>query len=336
MSGVPVSPQASPHGSPAGSPTSQANAEERLLRMLDMMQQNQQMLTQMMQQQQQQAQAARSSSSGSAHVGLGAKDLSKVLKHPPVFSCKNRDEELVRWPSWSWEFEQYLITLDKEFQNEFQYIKKNPKAPLPVTAQTAEEADRSRIVYGLLASLLNDRLKRVLKTIPNANGFEAYRQISADLKPSSRTRALALISMIHSWPVFESTFPKKVQQIEAEASTSQPTATEGNGGNGKPKATPKPQVRRLMLNLDDFSESNEGQVCVVQMDRLDCKHFSPCVCFSACSSIGQCAQAQGCAPRGQEVVRALGIAHAPHLEHARFPQVKAAASCVECGVILVG
>ena len=204
MSGVPVSPQASPHGSPAGSPTSQANAEERLLRMLGMMQQNQQMLTQMMQQQQQQqAQAASSSSSGSAHVGLGAKDLSKVIKHPPVFSCKNRDEELVRWPSRSWEFEQYLITLDKEFQKEFQYIKDNPKKPLPVTAHTAEEADRSRVVYGLLASRLNERLKRVLKTIPSTNGFEAYRQISADLKPSSRTRALALVSMIHSWPVFE-------------------------------------------------------------------------------------------------------------------------------------
>ena len=84
-------------------------------------------------------------------------------------------------------------------------------------------------------------------------------------------------------------FPKKVQQVEAEASPSQPASAEGNGGNGKPKATPKPQVRRLMLNLDDFSESNEDPVCVVQMDRLDCKHFSPCVCFSACSSIGQCA-----------------------------------------------
>ena len=93
--------------------------------MLNMMQQNQQMLTQMMQQQQQQqqqAQAASSSSSGSTQAGLGAKDLSKVLKHPPVFSCKNRDEELIRWPSWSWEFEQYLITLHKEF-----HIKKNPK-----------------------------------------------------------------------------------------------------------------------------------------------------------------------------------------------------------------
>ena len=39
----------------------------------------------------------------------------------------------------------------------------------------------------------------MLKTVPEGNGYEAYGQISLDLKPSFRARALALVQMIHSW-----------------------------------------------------------------------------------------------------------------------------------------
>ena len=82
------------------------------------MQQNQQVLTQLLQNQQQQVQAAAQTAASAgpspptSPTGLAAKDLSKVLKHPVGFVGKTREEELVRWPSWSWEFEQYLSTLD--------------------------------------------------------------------------------------------------------------------------------------------------------------------------------------------------------------------------------
>ncbi|CAE7302273.1 unnamed protein product [Symbiodinium sp. KB8] len=137
-------------------------------------------------------------------TGLAAKDLSKVLKHPTSFSCQTRDEELVKWPAWAWEFEQYLGTLDKSFQVDFKRLKDNAKTVVDFSVLTEAEKDRSRIMYGLLASLLNDRLKRLLKTVSDNNGYEAYRLISLELRPSSRTRALALMQTIHNWPVFDS------------------------------------------------------------------------------------------------------------------------------------
>ena len=184
-----------PPMSPANSPTgSVAAGEARLLEILTGMQQNQQVLTELLRSQQE----GRESSSSS---GLAAKDLSKVLKHPTSFSCQTRDEELVKWPAWAWEFEQYLGTLDKSFQVDFKRLKDNAKTVVDFSVLTETEKDRS---YGLLASLLNDRLKRLLKTVGDNNGYEAYRLISLELRPSSRTRALALMQTIHNWPVFDS------------------------------------------------------------------------------------------------------------------------------------
>ena len=159
------------------------------------------MLTQLL------AQQAQSASSSGADPdspkSLAARDLSKILKPPAAFSAKTRDDELIKWPSWSWEFEQFLSTLDEAYQHDFARLREHSKTPVMMNTLTDAEQHRSRIMYGLLASLVNDRLKRVLKTVSHSNGYESYRQISVDLKPSSRTRALALISMIHSWPPFD-------------------------------------------------------------------------------------------------------------------------------------
>ena len=197
-------PLASPALSPVHSPTGSAgptDGETRLLEILAGMQQNQQVLTELLRSQSESRAAAAAATT--SYSGLAAKDLSKVLRHPSTFSCQTRDEELIKWPAWSWEFEQYLGTLDKEFQVDFTRLKSNPKTEVLPAQLSATELDRSRIMYGLLASLLNDRLKRLLKTVSDNNGYEAYRLISLDLRPSSRTRALALMQTIHNWPVFD-------------------------------------------------------------------------------------------------------------------------------------
>ena len=196
-----------------GSPSAQAQqqqqpaatmstGEQRLLEVLAGVQQTQTLLAQLAQQQAVAA-AQPAVAAPSASSGLAAKDLSKVLKHPQEFGCKTRDEELIRWATWSWEFEQYLGTLDRAYIVDFKRLADHPKQEVVFGTLSDEEKERSRIMYGLLASLVNDRLRRVLKTIADQNGYEGYRQISLDLKPSSRTRALALMTAISQWPIFD-------------------------------------------------------------------------------------------------------------------------------------
>ena len=180
-------------------PGSPSAGEQRLLQMLEGLNANQAALTQLLQQQQAGASAngaQGSAGAGSGSSGLMAMDLSKVLRPPQNFGCKTRDEELVKWATWSWEFEQYLGTLDRAYILDFKRLADHPKNEIVFSTLSDEEKDRSRIMYGLLSSLVNDRLRRVLKTISDHNGYEGYRQIALDLKPSSRTRALALMTAI--------------------------------------------------------------------------------------------------------------------------------------------
>ena len=108
------------------------------------------------------------------------------------------------WANWSWELEQYLGCLDRSFANELQTIRRNPNNPIVLSTLTPEEADRSRLLYGVLAGLLHDKGKRMLKSLSDSNGFEAYRLLSQDSTPCSRNRVLALLQAIHSWPSFDS------------------------------------------------------------------------------------------------------------------------------------
>ncbi|CAE7214928.1 unnamed protein product [Symbiodinium sp. CCMP2592] len=134
---------------------------------------------------------------------IRGRDLAKVLKAPEPFRPKDRDAELSLWANWSWELEQYLSCLDRAFGVELQTIRRRPANPIAHASWTEAEADRSRLLYGVLAGLLHDKGKRVLKSLTDANGFEAYRLLSQDLMPSSRNRILALLQAIHSWPAFD-------------------------------------------------------------------------------------------------------------------------------------
>ena len=111
--------------------------------------------------------------------GIRGRDLAKVLKAPEAFRPKDRDAELAQWTSWSWELEQYLLCLDRSFGAELQTIRRKPNTEIVMTDLTADEADRSRLLYGILAGLLHDKGKRLLKSVQHNNGFEAYRPIGS-------------------------------------------------------------------------------------------------------------------------------------------------------------
>ena len=61
--------------------------------------------------------AASAATTGSTSVTpvIAGKDLSKIIKQPEAFHPKDRDAELSMWPAWSWQFEQWLGCVHKDF-----------------------------------------------------------------------------------------------------------------------------------------------------------------------------------------------------------------------------
>ncbi|CAE7776825.1 GIP [Symbiodinium sp. CCMP2592] len=146
-----------------------------------------------------QAAAFASTAQGSRPMGVG--DLTKVLPKPDPFRPTSRDEEFAQWPQWSWTFEQYLSCLEPEFSSELRDYGRQQTA---VTLSSLDEGAkrRSRLLYGMLNGLLYERGRRLLRSVQDQNGFEAWRLLSKDLMPKTRNRVLALLRTINSWPSF--------------------------------------------------------------------------------------------------------------------------------------
>ena len=168
------------------------------------------------------------SAQGASSGMLTGKDLSKIIKQPEPFSPKDRDQELSMWPAWSWQFEQWLGCVHKDFATDITRIRANLTRPITQEALTVEEAERSRLLFGILAGLLHEKGCRMLRTIPLSCGLEAHRRLVQDLTPSSRSRLLALIQMVHAWPAFNmklglvqqlSKFEAAVQEYESLSRT---------------------------------------------------------------------------------------------------------------------
>ena len=139
-----------------------------------------------------------------------------MLPKPEPFRPSTRDEEFAQWPQWSWAFEQYLSCLDPSFDKELhEYARQS--TPVLLESLSEQAKARSRIVYGMLNGLLYERGRRLLRSVPSQNGFEAWRLLSNDLMPKTRNRVLALLRTINSWPSFDAKQGIAQQLLRLEA-----------------------------------------------------------------------------------------------------------------------
>ncbi|CAE7314572.1 unnamed protein product, partial [Symbiodinium sp. KB8] len=200
------------NASGGASPGGATQAEQQLVMILASLQQNQQAILQMMRDQSEQRAHAQSSLES-----LRGKDLSKVLNAPSPFEAKTRDEELARWANWSWGLESWIITLDHGFAAGIDLIKAQGNNEIRMSALSLKDQERSQLMFGILSGLLHERGKRLLRSIPDRNGYEAYRSLLVDLLPGSRSRMLALLQMINQWPSFDHKQGYSQQMMKLEA-----------------------------------------------------------------------------------------------------------------------
>ena len=166
---------------------------------------------------QQTASAARAANSKEP---IRAKAIAKVVKGPEPFTPTTRDAELAQWGNWSWELEQWLACIDEGFTANIKELRSRTHDVVDMSTLAKEDADRSRLLYTILASLLNEKNKRMLRSIPDQNGFEGYRRLIQELTPSSRGRILALVQALHSWPPFDPKLSLMPQLAKFEAARS--------------------------------------------------------------------------------------------------------------------
>ena len=133
-------------------------------------------------------------------------DWSKLTSKPNVFDNKSAEENIRCFRDWHWMLCQYLTAIDHGFAAELKELDDDPSKPL----------ERSNKLYSLLASLVRNRALSIVRSTPNADGFEALRQLILHLKPNTQTRGLALLSAITSYPPFNMSKPLLNQVIKLE------------------------------------------------------------------------------------------------------------------------
>eukprot|EP00913_Durusdinium_trenchii_P026517 g24878.t1 len=127
----------------------------------------------------------------------------RVLPKPSPLDARNREEELGQWRDFSWGIEQYLSSLNGMFTEDFKDIRARPNDPIDPSIQSDEEKQRSKFLYALLASLVKHRPLAMIRQVKESNGMEAYRLLVQSLEPTSKNRALGLLTMILEWKPFE-------------------------------------------------------------------------------------------------------------------------------------
>ena len=127
--------------------------EQQLLSILQSVQATQAAMAQIIANQHQQS---ASSSSSYPDQPLRGKDLARLIKQPSPFRAVTRDDELSGWGQWSWELEQWLVCIDAGFSSDLATIR-GRKLPILVSDMSAQMAERSRILYTVLAGLLHDK-----------------------------------------------------------------------------------------------------------------------------------------------------------------------------------
>ena len=132
--------------------------------------------------------------------GSSGATFSKLLQRPDVFRPKDREEELTLWYEWAWTFKQSMLAVSPEIHGHLLEIEKDLGREMDEFEVSDDAMALSNKLYAVLTTMLRERPLQLLRSVPNNNGFEAWRVLHTTLAPTSKTRALALLGAISQYP----------------------------------------------------------------------------------------------------------------------------------------
>lgn len=228
--------------------------------------------TQVLQQQQQQAITNAPASSSGPSIRVDRVDRSKLIARPVAFEHKSIEEEIRAYRDWSWQLVQYLNAIDQGFERELKMITEDPTTALDMSTAGAEVRQRSSKLYGLLASLVKNKALNIVRSVDVGDGYEALRQMTLALRPTSNNRGLALLSALTSWTPFQMNQPLqpqllRVQEVMEEARRAGSTVPDQLKQAVLMKALSGQLRTHINLSIDENTTYSSLRESVLRWDR---------------------------------------------------------------------
>ena len=118
------------------------------------------------------------------------------VKGPEVFKADTRESELKQWEDWKFTLENWVKAVDPEMYLDMKRVAQNAEEAIDWNELSEARKVKSLRLFGVLASYLRGRALKLIKHTPEENGYEAWRLLLRDMQPSTRQRALALMTQL--------------------------------------------------------------------------------------------------------------------------------------------
>ena len=121
---------------------------------------------------------------------------SKMVRMPDPFTANGPEAEQTAWPDFELNLQAWLGAADTGFEADLAWIEKNVDVEFDMEVHSDEMATRSKELHSILVGLLRNRSLKILRGVSGRNGYEVYRQLLKLYKPSTKPRAMALLTAL--------------------------------------------------------------------------------------------------------------------------------------------
>ena len=164
------------------------------------------------------ATAAQALKDANERRSTGFGEASKVVQCPKEFGTTSTTEDQSMWSDFAFSFKQWLFLADNGFEPDVKYVEENPNVAVAYQDNPVGQAskERSKKLYSILAGILKNRPLKLLRQIPDSNGLEAWRQLHNLYSPTTKGRAMALLTALMGFPMFtkDKTWLEQLQSLE--------------------------------------------------------------------------------------------------------------------------
>ena len=126
-----------------------------------------------------------------------AEESSRSLIDPKWIARPAKLSTGMNFSHWRFTLENFLSCVDPQFDQELQevVVKEDP-IPFEPATWPPETLRRVKMLYAILAGLLEARDLTALRLVPNRNGYEAWRLLVKQYEPKSEARHLVLLQKV--------------------------------------------------------------------------------------------------------------------------------------------